>query len=286
MIKYPQGCARVGEDEQPNGQIPETTTPEIRTTNLKVCSCGKSCKNERGLKIHRTKMGCQPILNLVQRKGQPHETEEEMDQETHHSVQHLHVQGEEEDGSNRTEEENETTLNLIDQQAEQTPTPTVEKTPQHTRERIKWPNSSKKNIWSRFEEELDKVLESTLAGNVDRKLSAMSIIIYSMGKERFGCEAREQKIKSDARVNRRQAEIAKMRQELRQFTKLYQKATTDAKKKGLKDLQQNHRERIKTLRRAENIRNNRRARMQARARFTANPFGFVKKLLGETDLDG
>ena len=76
----------------------------IITTGNKICSCEKSCKNERGLKIHRTKMGCQPILNLVdlQRKGQPHETEEEMDQETHHSVQNLRVQGEEEDGSNRT----------------------------------------------------------------------------------------------------------------------------------------------------------------------------------------
>ena len=85
--KTPQGRARAGEDERPTGGTTETTGNETRTTRQemdtsRVCSCGKTCKNERGLKIHRTKMGCSTTPNLVQRTGQrteqPHETEEEM----------------------------------------------------------------------------------------------------------------------------------------------------------------------------------------------------------------
>lgn len=54
----------------------------------KGCSCGKICKNENGLKIHRKKMGCSVAKILERCKG----PSDEMNQKTQHSVQHLHVQ--------------------------------------------------------------------------------------------------------------------------------------------------------------------------------------------------
>ena len=49
----------------------------------------------------------------------------------------------------------------------------------------------------------------------------------------------------------------------------------------LKELRDVNREKIRTLRRTENFRKNRRERARKRAQFTSNPFGFVKKLLGD-----
>jgi len=61
-----------------------------------------------------------------------------------------------------------------------------------------------------FEEEVDLVLETALAGTVNRKLAAMASIMYSMGKDRFGVqEKRETQAKPVD--NRRQRKIAQLR---------------------------------------------------------------------------
>ncbi|KAH3852954.1 hypothetical protein DPMN_095475 [Dreissena polymorpha] len=52
-------------------------------------------------------MGCAPILNLLQRARQLGETEEELDQDEHNSVQSLHASEEGEvtiDNAERTED--------------------------------------------------------------------------------------------------------------------------------------------------------------------------------------
>ena len=83
--------------EETNGNTPGQTILDKRTP--RVCSCGKPCKNERGLKIHMGHMGCPPILNLVQRSGEPYKPEEETDQETHYRARDLLAQGEGEEAT-------------------------------------------------------------------------------------------------------------------------------------------------------------------------------------------
>ena len=71
--------------------IPETNRTTILNNGQSTCSCDKTCKNPRGLKIHQTKMGCAPVMSLTQRTGHvPGEKEEEVPvvQEIYHS---LHV---------------------------------------------------------------------------------------------------------------------------------------------------------------------------------------------------
>lgn len=46
-----------------------------------------------------------------------------------------------------------------------------------------------------FDEEVDNVLEVTIAGEVGRKVKAMATLIYNMGSERFGFEKEEYKKK-------------------------------------------------------------------------------------------
>ena len=72
----------------------------------RTCSCGKVCKNQKGVRIHASKMGCPPIMNIVQRTRQIDETEEELGQDANHSAQSLQVlESLEGDSSNEDQQE-------------------------------------------------------------------------------------------------------------------------------------------------------------------------------------
>lgn len=51
--------------------------------------------------------------------------------------------------------------------------------------RVKWPAANKKD-WHQFNEDLDKILETTCKGNVEQKLQTMCTLIMGIGAERFG----------------------------------------------------------------------------------------------------
>jgi len=223
----------------------------------RVCSCGKTCKNEKGLNIHRARMGCPPVLNLEQRTRQLGETEEELDQDSHHSVQSLHAQGEAEVDSGQQDQASG-----------------------GSRQRVKWP-ASNKAAWGQFEEDVEGVLEATLAGSVDQKIRSMTTLIYTMGADWFGCEEKGGNGKVRPHKTRRQRQIEGIRSDLRKLTRQYKTATSD-QKEALEELRRELRERLIITRRAENKRKKRKERQKRRAQFVANPFECVKKLLGDT----
>ena len=71
-----------------------------------------------------------------------------------------------------------------------------------------------------LDEDLDNILESSLQGPVDRKLTTLTTLIYSVGKERFGLE--EERVQKDTpRPNKRQTRIQNLRRELRQLRRRY-----------------------------------------------------------------
>jgi len=112
---------------------------------------------------------CLPILNLVQRAESSGETEEEEDQDANHSALSLQASEEGEAGSRREETR-----------------PAVPTSAHHERrELVKWPKAADKKAWKEFDEDVDKTLEVTLAGSVDKKIQGMMTIIYNMSEERF-----------------------------------------------------------------------------------------------------
>ncbi len=84
--KIPPGVPERGEDEHPNRTDSMVLDQGNGQTNTsKQCTCGKICKNERGLKIHQGKMKCLVGTGPTQRTGvQPGETQEEPGPETTH----------------------------------------------------------------------------------------------------------------------------------------------------------------------------------------------------------
>lgn len=51
------------------------------------------------------------------------------------------------------------------------------------KESIKWTTSEGKTMWKAFDEDLENILESTLAGNLYRKIRPMTPTTYSVGKD-------------------------------------------------------------------------------------------------------
>ena len=258
--------------EETNGNTPGQTILDKRTP--RVCSCGKPCKNERGLKIHMGHMGCPPILNLVQRIGEPYKPEEETDQETHHRARDLLAQGEGEEAAYIPSVEITENKTKKDPIVRQQPIVNTER-----KKRIKWPKTSEQREWKKFDEDVDKILQTTLCGSVDRKIQAMSTIAYAVGSDRFGFQEqrRAPPTAGNREPNRREKEIAAIRQRLRDLRRQYKKAD-DSEKQGLSDLADISREKLISLRRAENHRRNRKERSKKLAQFTSRPFAFLKRL--------
>ena len=44
------------------------------------------------------------------------------------------------------------------------------------------------SAWKQFDDDLEIILETTMQGNVEKKLNTLSTIVYNVGKERFGIE--------------------------------------------------------------------------------------------------
>lgn len=92
--------------------------------------------------------------------------------------------------------------------------------------RIKWPQACKTAVWRQFDEDIDKVLEATEKGDVDRRLQAMTTIISSLAQERFGVEEKRS-TPTTYSMNHRAAKIHKIRQELKSLKKQHKEASEE-----------------------------------------------------------
>ena len=117
-------------------------------------------------------------------------------------------------------------------------------------------------------------------GDVHRKLSSLSTIVYAVGQERFGLVKIRDGKEADIinKPNRRQLEIQKLRTEINFINKRYKKAR-DEEKEGLRQLRFILREKRNHLQKAERIKKARKERSRKRSMFVANPYKFTKTTL-------
>jgi hypothetical protein len=71
------------------------------------------------------------------------------------------------------------------------------------------------------------VLDTTLAGCLDKKIKAMTTIVYNMGKDRFGTEGVKEKKKASS--DRHTQEISKIGGELRSLKQQFRLAARQEK---------------------------------------------------------
>ncbi|XP_052271350.1 uncharacterized protein LOC127872054 [Dreissena polymorpha] len=143
--------------------------------------------------------------------------------------------------------------------------------------RISWPKTSDKKAWKDLDDDLHAILETALQGAVERKLVALTNLVYTVGKERFGLTI-QKTTKKPVRMNRRQRQIKGIRSELKVLRRRYRHAREE-EKPGLKQLRDSQREQLLNLCKAEQLREKRRKKAKRLAEFIANPFKFSNNLL-------
>ncbi|XP_063420836.1 uncharacterized protein LOC134706057 [Mytilus trossulus] len=214
-----------------------------------------------------------------QRTEKSGQTEEETTQEANHSDDSLPVtQGEDEHKEQPTEveqlddaeeiERTEPTVHREDEiettvRREDRIEPTTRREENEPRkEKIKWPTNADKAAWRALDEDLENILEATLAG-----------------KDRFGVVPQGKQPAKQGHSNRRLKKNKELRGDLRRLKKRY-KVANENERLPLQQFRKETREKLKTLTRAETHRRDRKKKAKERATFTANPFQYMKRLFG------
>ena len=132
-----------------------TSNPSLKSPRCN--SCGKICKNAVGLKIHQTLMGCEPRAtrrdSLLSDRGDSQPGK-------HHRSENVNASG----------------------------TAAASNIHVPTRQKVQWSRMNDTSAWKAFEDTTDEILQTTLAGTINRTIELFTTILYTAGKETFGTE--------------------------------------------------------------------------------------------------
>ena len=145
------------------------------------------------------------------------------------------------------------------------------------RQLVKWPKAKEVAVWQKLDEDLSRILEHSLHGQVEAKLNRIGDILYEECIGRFGL-AVEKRRSVPMQKGRREKEIEQLVKRRRQLRKQWRKASKE-EKEGLKPLWDEVKKELASLRRAERIRKRRRRKEKERSNFFKNPFKHARQLL-------
>ena len=53
---------------------------------------------------------------------------------------------------------------------------------------VAWPKMEDATAWNSFDNEISMILETTLQGNVEKRITSLGNLVCNIGKEKFGTE--------------------------------------------------------------------------------------------------
>ena len=260
----------------------QTVTNGTNNDNEKVlrkCKCGwKKVTSFKGLRIHQGRMKCGRTPDQHDRTAPAGQTEETQSQVTNHSAAGPSNAEREtsEDAGEELEAAPESDVHAVPPRVTQPEG--LRKHPER-RKKIKWPKGKNQEEWRRLDDHLKGVLEHSLRGTVERKLTLLSNIIYEECRERFG-ECATKRASAQRQKGRRERYIDELVSQRRQLRKRWRKAAPE-EKEGLKVLWDDLKQRLAKLRRAERLRKRRKRKEKERKDFFKDPFRFARQLLDE-----
>ena len=214
------------------------------------CVCGKSFSTRRGMKIHRTKMGCMnTLLSEQQRSAQADKTSEDQGQDKNHSATDIHAQTEDEE--------------LV--QAHEA-----------KREKLSLPPAKAKDQWEELDIRIVTKL-NTLIGKstLENKLSKYGDIVYSTCRDT--CGVKQPKEKKQPQKSRRQRMMEDIRIKKKNLKKQMKSAQSE-EKQGLQQLWDELKSKHSALSKAEALRKKKSKRKKTQDRFFKGPFQFARAL--------
>lgn len=70
------------------------------------------------------------------------------------------------------------------------------------------PKEEDKAVKSGFDHDVNVIIESTMQGNVERKIETLTNIVYNMGKEMFGSKGNQRSEQKKQTTNRREQRMS------------------------------------------------------------------------------
>ncbi|GFN80460.1 reverse transcriptase [Plakobranchus ocellatus] len=229
-------------------------TTRTRTTNVGLemdysCICGRRFATERGMKIHRTKMGCLNMSSQQQRTAIADKTLENQSQVQNHSAKE--IQAENRDDVPRHPSSDE-------------------------RHKINFPPASSGKQWEDLDSKIVLKIESLLGkSTLEHKLATFGDIVYQTCLDTFG--AKQTQTKCPPQRSRRQLEMDTLREQKRKLKKQIRAASSE-ETNGLLVIWRQLKARHSALSRAESARKKRSQKRKNQERFIRDPFQFARQL--------
>lgn len=217
---------------------------DLRKPGGWICCCGTLVRTEKGLKIHRTKMGCkgEAKQRIAPDEGTS-QSSEAISQVYNHRADCL--------------------------SARSTPVEEI----------VDWPSMKCNEKWELFERGVLAKL-GRLSGSLHDRFVRLSEKIYEEGKEVFGVKRRHANKVEKVGESRRQQLIKQLKREKNNLKKRWRRASEEEKPE-INGLVEEARKRLLEVQRAERTAVKKRKRKQANEGFSRNPFGYAKTLVEE-----
>ena len=219
-------------------------------TMAHTCVCGKKFKSGRGMKIHRTKMGCLSSLSSQeQRSDASDKTLDDQSQVNNHSAADTHAP----------------ILNRELGEAENS-----------RREKLNLPPANAKDLWEELDEKIVSKLNNSLGkSTLEDKLKKYGDIVYETCKDKIGVS--KPKEKKQPQKSRRQLKMEELRVKKKNLRKQI-KAASEAERQGLEQIWQDLKIKHSALSKAESARKKKSKRKKLQDRFFKGPFAFARGL--------
>ena len=235
-------------------------TCSMDTELLVSCWCRRSFTSVKDQRIHQTHMKCK------QRKEERSE-----------------LTSAEEEQCSRSEEPElcEASEKCSQDQTHSTADLNVNPQLDERRLKVKWSPMADKKEWAAMDEDISASMSCQGFISTEQKLHWMMITIYQYGSEKFGVIEKKVQPQEARGQSRHQKKIKGIRKELRALTKRWKEANKNGDKleiMGIDELTDQHRQRLKKLRKAECLKRRRKLKERQRKQFFNDPFKFIKGL--------
>ena len=145
------------------------------------------------------------------------------------------------------------------------------------KEKVKWPKASSKE-WEQWDKDMTEILK-TQNTTPESKAVLHPMIIYTMGKDKFGTKEIGKRNQEEARgPTRRQKKCKRLREEIKKLKENYNNAKEE-EKEGIQQLQEDKLRELRLAKRAESLKKSRKRYTRNCNAFLSHPFNFAREVI-------
>ena len=147
------------------------------------------------------------------------------------------------------------------------------------KEKVQWPKANSP-AWEQWDKEMTELLK-TQSTTPESKAVLHPMLIYTMGKDRFGVKEGNRKKQEETKgPTRRQRKCKKLREDINLLKESYKNAREE-EKAGIRQLQEGKLKELRLAKRAESLKKGRKKFTRNCNAFMSNPFEFAREVIAQ-----